>query len=164
MKKRYWFLCITLQVSCLHAQSPLIVIYDSGDTQSIATYLPKVVPSLDAPKEPANPLPYALPITTHSMQVGDVPRTVKPLVYLHQPLFLIGADKRSRAWLIRNKAELIAMGAIGQLIQVDTYQEVEQMAALAKGLRMTPASAEDFAADLGLTHYPVLLSRDGWEQ
>ena len=70
----------------------------------------------------------------------------------------------SREWLIARREQLIDIGAVGILIEAHNVEQIEELMTLAKGLRLVPASAESFAAQLGLTHYPVLLSKDGWEQ
>ena len=143
------------------ANGALIVIDDAGPTVSLQSYLPeKKQSSKTKPKH----LPYALPITSPSLQVGDVTTTQRQLRYLMQPLFLVGADTRSQQWLMSNKEKLQRMGAVGLLIQAESQDDVDRMFMAASGLRMIPASAESIANRLGLTHYPVLLSREGWEQ
>ena len=147
------------------ASHSLIVIYDSGDTLPIAPYLPQS--SEPQPKQSALPLKHAafqLPIETPSMSPGSVSATAKPLKYLQQPLFLIGADKQSKTWLQARRDQLVKLNAVGLLVQVDTLEEIKAIQTLAKGLRIIPASAESFAKPLALKHYPVLISKDGWEQ
>ena len=162
-----WFILI-LCLSCVpmvQAGSPLIVIYDSGDTLPIAPYLPKrSEPQPKLPKSSAVRKTFQLPIETPSMSPGLVKVTSKTIKYLQQPLFLVGTDKRSKAWLEAKHGQLIKLNAVGLLVQVDTLKDIQAMQALAKGLRLIPASAESFAKPLALEHYPVLISRDGWEQ
>ena len=162
-----WFILI-LCLSCVpivQAGSPLIVIYDSGNTSPIESYLPKRSEPL--PKQPrlspANKA-FQLPIDTPSMSPGIVKVTAKPLKYLQQTLFLVGTDTRSKAWLEAKHDQLVKLNAVGLLVQVDTLKDIQTMQALAKGLRLIPASAESFAKPLALKHYPVLISKGGWEQ
>lgn len=164
MKRFILMLCLCFG-QAVQASSSLIVIYDSGDTLPIAPYLPKR--SEPQPKQP-KPLSankaFQLPIETPSMSPGAVTVTAKPLKYLQQPLFLVGTDARSKAWLEAKREQLVKLNAVGLLIQADTWKDIQTMQALAKGLRLIPASADSFAKPLALKHYPVLISKDGWEQ
>jgi integrating conjugative element protein (TIGR03765 family) len=115
-------------------------------------------------QKPSDVLPFKLPITTPSMTPGEVTASSKPLRYLQSPLFLIGADARSKAWLRANQVRLAQLGAVGMLVEAQDLDDVREIVALAQGLRLIPASAESVARKLGLTHYPVLISKTGWEQ
>ncbi|NIB39781.1 integrating conjugative element protein [Pseudomaricurvus alkylphenolicus] len=148
-----------------HAREPLTVIYDSGDTLPLEPYLPKRAPQEKTTVQGANrQSPFNLPITTPSMQPGKVTATPKALRYLQRPLFLVGADQESRNWLVEKREQLIRIGAVGLLVEAKDRQEIEAVLAIAEGLRLVPASAESFATKLGLSHYPILLSKEGWEQ
>lgn len=148
-----------------HAREPLTVIYDSGDTLPLEPYLPKRAPQEKTTVQDAKrQLPFTLPITTPSMKPGKVTVTPKALRYLQRPLFLVGSDHASRDWLVKKREQLIRIRAIGLLVEAKDRQEVEAVLAVAKGLRLVPASAESFATKLGLSHYPILLSKEGWEQ
>ncbi|MCZ0866739.1 integrating conjugative element protein [Dasania sp. GY-19] len=157
-------MCFLLCVG-VDAREPLTVIYDSGDTLSLEPYLPKRAPREEVTlQEKKDQLPFNLPITTPSMQSGKVTVTPKALRYLQRPLFLVGADQDSRDWLVEKREQLIRIGAVGLLVEATTQKDVEAVLAVAEGLRLVPASAEGFATRLGLTHYPILLSKEGWEQ
>jgi integrating conjugative element protein (TIGR03765 family) len=149
----------------------LTVIYDSGNTQPISGYLPQRFEQENTKQSRQSVLlqkqkisAYTMPITTPSLPPGVVTASPKAFRYLQQPLFLVGSDERSRNWLIEKREQLIQLGAVGLLIQAEDKKDVEAMLILAQGLRLVPASAEGFAAELGLTHYPILLSNQGWEQ
>ena len=157
-------MCFLLCV-CVDAREPLIVIYDSGDTLPLEPYLPKRAPREEATRqEKKDQLPFNLPITTPSMQPGKATVTPKALRYLQRPLFLVGADQASKNWLAEKRELLVRIGAVGLLVEAKDRQEVEAVLKIAEGLRLVPASAESFATQLGLTHYPILLSKEGWEQ
>lgn len=153
-----------LQASELGQSQKLTVIYDSGDTLSIAPYLPKPRERSPSTKQVHIRLPFKLPITTPSMQPGKVATTAKLLKHLQQPLFLVGSDSLSQAWLKENRDELIRIGAVGLLVEAKTLKDIKAMLAIAKGLRLVPVSAESAASELGLKTYPILLSKEGWEQ
>ena len=86
------------------------------------------------------------------------------LRYLQQPLFLVGSGPVSQTWLEDKKQALIEINAVGLLIEANDMVDVETMLSIAGDLRLVPASAQGFAEKLGLTYYPILLSKDGWEQ
>lgn len=163
--KKLLFLIPILLCSMAYGNDGLTVIYDSGNTQPLAPYLPEQV-SKDISRERPKPdtALFQLPITTPSMQPGEVQTEPKSLRYLQQPLFLVGSDRMSRDWLIAKREQLIEIGAVGLLIEAQNVEQIEEMISLAKGVRLVPASAEGFASQLGLVHYPVLLSKEGWEQ
>lgn len=157
-------MCFLLCVG-VDAREPLTVIYDSGDTLPLEPYLPKRAPREKATlQEKKDQLPFNLPITTPSMQPGKATVTPKALRYLQRPLFLVGADQASKNWLAEKRELLARIGAVGLLVEAKDRQEVEAVLKIAEGLRLVPASAEGFATQLGLTHYPILLSKEGWEQ
>ncbi|MGH8490096.1 MAG: PFL_4695 family integrating conjugative element protein [Gammaproteobacteria bacterium] len=80
-----------------------------------------------------------------------------------QPLFLVGADPESLRWLDANRERLKQLNAAGMLVQAENESELEAVMAAAHGLPLIPASGEAFAQPLGLTHYPVLITREGVE-
>jgi integrating conjugative element protein (TIGR03765 family) len=164
MRGLFGLLCLLFCLAA-HAREPLTVIYDSGDTLPLEPYLPKRAPQEKPTAQDASrQLPFKLPITTPSMQPGKVTVTPKALRYLQRPLFLVGSDQKSRNWLAKKREQLIRIGAVGLLIEAKDRQEIEAVLGIAEGLRLVPASAEGFATKLGLSHYPILLSKEGWEQ
>ena len=163
--KKSLLLASVLLCSVAYGDDGLTVIFDSGKTVSLAPYLPEEMKSdVSAIPPKPDPAPFQLPITTSSMQPGNVEVAPKSLRYLQRPLFLIGSDAMSRNWLIAKRDQLIEIGAVGLLIEVNSLEQIEDIMALAQGLQLVPTSADSFAVQLGLTHYPVLLSKEGWEQ
>lgn len=79
-------------------------------------------------------------------------------------LFLIGDDARSRAWLQRRLSTLQQLKAVGLVVQVDSAQQLERLRTMAPGLSLYPASADDLAQRLRLSHYPVLITATAIEQ
>ena len=175
----------TVLVACsvclvpLVATAALTVIYDSGDTRSIAPYLAVfdtgVLNQMHQPSpvtqnghsalvpEPA----LQLPIRTPQVAPGPVDPRPLPLpdgVALPRPFFLVGTDRLSRDWLARHRNRLIDIQAIGMLVDADTAEDVAAIKAIAEGLPILPASASDIVAPLQITHVPVLISERGIEQ
>jgi len=162
---------LVMLLTIIPVSEALTVIYDSGNTQPISGYLPQRFEQENTKQSRQSVLlnkqklsAYVLPITTPSLSPGVVTASPKALRYLQQPLFLVGSDSRSKKWLIERRKQLMELGAVGLLIQAKDKKDIEAMLILAQGLRLAPASAEGFAAGLGLTHYPILLSNQGWEQ
>ncbi len=154
------------------AGAALTVIYDSSDTQPIATFLDAFESSeITAPQRPtvqppqlgAADLATLLPIRSPGLTPGPVqPKTHdRPFT---RPFFLIGSDSFSRQWLLEHRERLKEVGAVGMLIQADTLEDLQTIAKLAAGLSVMPASASDIAKALGISHYPVLITPHGIEQ
>ncbi len=149
----------------------LTVIYDSGDTQPIAPYLEILKdPTEGNDIEPpqilslgAADLSQLLPIYSPGLTPGPVTRTAISRPY-SAPLFLIGCDPLSARWLAANRTRLVRLGAVGMVVEVPDEAALERITELAAGLSLLPASATDLAASLGITHYPVLITQDGFEQ
>ena len=179
MKARH-SLRITVLLSILAAPSlvagALTVIYDSGETYPLAPFLEVFDEEPSQGKRPqASPVPprppalgaadldRLLPIQSPGLMPGRVePRAVqRPFA---RPFFLIGADSFSREWLTAHRTRLAEIGAVGMLVEAETLDDLRAIAAIAEGLPILPASASDIAAALGLSHYPVLITKDGIEQ
>ncbi|MGH8646105.1 MAG: PFL_4695 family integrating conjugative element protein [Gammaproteobacteria bacterium] len=103
-----------------------------------------------------------LPIRSPSLTPGPVEARYHPTRLL-QPVFLVGADPGSLAWLEANRERLKHLHAIGMLVQAENEAELSQAIAAAQGLPLIPASGEAFATALGISHYPVLITREGFE-
>jgi integrating conjugative element protein (TIGR03765 family) len=149
----------------------LIVICDSGDTRPLGPLL-EVFAADEPPVPRADPhrpnlgaadLDRLLPIQSPGLTPGQVERRHLDIKFA-RPFFLIGTDPVSRQWLRAHRAELLRIGAVGMLVQVETVHDLRAIAALSGGLPILPASASDIAEALGLSHYPVLISNQGIEQ
>jgi len=139
------------------------VIFDSGETVSIAPYTDIIKiynPKKVKPITVFNPLPIESP----GLLPGKVVKRKINQPYLSNPMFLIGNDEFSYRWLLKNKELLIRINAIGMLIKVKNKQELQRIAKAAKGLKIIPAPAIDLAKQLGIKHYPVLISKQFIEQ
>ncbi len=146
------------------------VLHDTGRTIPIDPYMAPFKPKPQAagqrPPAPALSLEsYGLPIKTPSMAPGRVhPRTLPALqgkMAGAQPLFLLGADRWSLEWLQQNQARLTELHAVGMVVSVASAYELSILRQAAGPLQLMPASGEAIARELGLTHYPVLISPPG---
>ena len=100
-----------------------------------------------------------LPIETPELKSGTAIAKKLP-TRLPRPLFLLGTDRRSLAWLKVHYAKLRQLNAVGLIIDANSVPELKRIMLAAEGLLLVPASASDIARALDLTHYPVLLIDD----
>jgi len=166
-----WIVLVAVFAPSL-AAAGLTVIYDSGDTRPLAPYLevfetngaePARAPLPKPPALGAADLNHLLPIRSPGLTPGMVERRTKSRPFT-RPFFLIGSDPLSRDWLATHRDRLAEIGAVGMLVQADTVDDLRAIAELVNGLPILPAPASDIARALGLSHYPVLITRIGLEQ
>ena len=144
-----------------------VVIHDNGQTRP----LPGSDPHIPAAPPPAvMPDGYDVtalfPVSTPSMTPGiglaplaaPAPDRLQRLPY---PLFLVGSDPLSLHWLADRRDRLMALKAIGFVIEAATLADYQAVLTVAgPELIVVPGSAERLAELLGLRHYPVLLTRE----
>ncbi len=178
-------LCGLLVASPAFAE--LAVIYDSGQTRPLAPLLEPLLSDTPQTHEtshaegPSRPdlghlpgegmLTRLLPVRSPSLRVGTLVDTAPVLgvrARLAQanlrPFFLVGSDPFSLRWLAANAQTLRKLGAVGLLVQAETEEDVRRVGEAAQGLSITPGSGSDLARTLGIRHYPVLITRDGFMQ
>ncbi|MGH8645542.1 MAG: PFL_4695 family integrating conjugative element protein [Gammaproteobacteria bacterium] len=156
-------------VVLVNGAAALEVIHDAGGEPSgpyLARLAPRNAHAIRRIRTPiARPdwtysLKQHLPIRSPSLTPGPVEARQEP-TRLIQPLFLVGADPESLRWLDAHRERLQQLGAAGMLVQAETEAELKAVTEAAQGLPLIPASGEAFAQPLGLTHYPVLITREG---
>jgi len=101
-----------------------------------------------------------LPVHTPSMQPGPV-RARRERTGVTRPLFLLGADQRSRTWLAANRERLQNVQAVGLVVEVADRAAFETLTALAGELSLVPVPGAVLAAHFSLRHYPVLITPAG---
>jgi integrating conjugative element protein (TIGR03765 family) len=74
------------------------------------------------------------------------------------PLFLVGTDAASLAWLTQHAPALKQLGANGLAVEVPDTAALQRIQAVAPGLTIWPVSGDDIAERLELEHYPVLIT------
>ncbi|AGW91609.1 integrating conjugative element protein [Ralstonia pickettii DTP0602] len=152
---------------------PLIVVEDRGGVSALP-YYQTLNPQGAGPAKPAAPMPAPriggpaeaeaamLPVRSARLSPGDEPRRVIRAPGL-TPLFLIGDDDRSRAWLLQRRGALQELRAVGLVVNVASPEALAALRRLAPGLMLSPASGDDMAQRLGIRHYPVLITSTGIE-
>ncbi len=146
----------------------LITLYDSGNTWPTLEYMPKNTPKQQRPslKEALNKRtnPVNFPITSSSLSPGKVTPKAFTISHLQIPIFLIGNDEWSKQWLTDRVDELRQLGAMGMLVEVANMDQLKEITKIAAGIKIFPASGDDIAKQLNITHYPILISKFGLEQ
>jgi len=166
-------LLVAATVSAQNATAPLIVVEDRGGVSALPYYQALNPQDADATTPPApTPAPRIvnpadaeaamLPVRSTRLSPGDEPRRVIRAPGL-TPLFLVGDDDRSRAWLQRHAATLHDLHAIGLVVNVASADALASLRHLAPGLLLSPVSGDDLAGRLGIHHYPVLITATGIE-
>jgi integrating conjugative element protein (TIGR03765 family) len=168
-------LCVLPSLSALAAPSSLVVVEDRGGVSALPYYqalnlqprvlseapsLPLVVPPTPAGRRGEVDM---LPVRSPQLTPGEVTRRVIQAPGL-SPIFLVGDDARSRAWLRQRIDTLRKLGAIGLIVNVESSAALDALRRLAPGLTLAPTPADDLALRLGLRHYPVLITATGIEQ
>lgn len=146
-----------------------VVIFDSGRTEPLAPYFEAFEGEGDAPQaSPARPAvaaPFHISFPIHTPQLRVEQVVPRPLPATPLPLarafFLLGTDAYSRQWLAVRRPELERLGAVGMVVEANSLDELLALRRIAGGLSLTPASATDLAAALGLDTYPVLITPQG---
>lgn len=112
-------------------------------------------PALIAPK-PATDQDM-LPVRSPTLSPGTVSwrAITSPLL---KPIFLVGDDSLSRAWLRQRLPLLRQMKATGFVVNVSTAPALLALRQLAPGVTLIPASGDDLGQRLQIQHYPVLIT------
>lgn len=163
----------TVSVSA-QQRSTLIVVEDHGGVSALPYYEAlsppprqdqQLQPPVMPPVAPSRSWSEAdmLPVKSGRLSPGNVQRRVIQAPGL-TPMFLIGDDDLSRTWLKERGSALRDRNAIGLVVNVETAQALADLRKLADGLTLSPASGDDLATRLGLSHYPVLITATGIEQ
>lgn len=157
------------------APSSLVVVEDRGGVSALPYYLalnlqprrsdeaPVVPPLIPAAPSAAGGDAGRLPVRSLLLTPGAVTRRVIQAPGL-SPIFLIGDDSRSRAWLHQRIDALRQLNAIGFIVNVESSEALDGLRRLAPGLALVPVSGDDLARRLGLSHYPALITSTGIEQ
>lgn len=130
---------------------------------AICTWLSLTV--IASPTKPLDPraLNWMLPVHSARLTPGAVPPRKLDLPGI-TPLFLVGQDPASLAWLSQHAQALQDLGASGLAVEVADAQTLRRIQAAAPGLNIWPVSGDDIAERLELEHYPVLITPTGLEQ
>ncbi len=163
-------------VAPVYSAPPLEVLYDSGDTVPLAPLLQASGLDTDEPVQPP-PATDTQPLMSRALTQRAVIRspglrpgvqarrpTGKAGAVLPRPLFLVGADETSLAWLREHRKRLKHIGAVGLIVQAGGEADIAVVRAAADGLQLAAGSGAMLAEHFGITHYPVLIGPEWIEQ
>lgn len=162
------FIVFALSASPTGALAELKVIYDGGQTVPIGQFYSSLIadtqptPGSMRPRSPMAPLLF--PVRTIKMTPGlftGASRVTRKSFLLH-PIFFVGDDAISRAWLLRNKDRLQQSRASGMVVNVVNYDRFKTLQNLVPGVPMAPSSADEVSKTLGIRLYPALVTIDGF--
>ncbi len=144
------------------------VIFDNGQARPIPGIpsLPLTVPAVPQvdPAQTAQDFVGRLfPVHTPELSPGPV-ATQAVNLSMPTPVFLIGEDKASQDWLDRYRERLQQIQATGLVVEVSSLEAFAQLKAKAGNLPLAPVSGTELAKQLGLSHYPVLITQRVLEQ
>ena len=168
-------LLVTTTAPAQSVTAPLVVVEDHGGVSALPYYQalnpqgsgfasPSAPTSAPAPRigNPADAEAAMLSVRSTRLSPGDEPRRVIRAPGL-TPLFLIGDDDRSRAWLLRRQAALHDLQATGLVVNVASAQALASLRRLVPDLTLSPVCGDDLAERLGIRHYPVVITATGIE-
>jgi len=153
-------LLICLTVPSLGIASSLIVVDDRGGPSALPYYqdlAPQPTPEQTDEKNLGVQSTGAFPVRSDRLTLGTMRGRVINAPGL-QPMFVIGDDSISRMWLTRHEARLQQLQAVGIVVNVASAERFAKVRGWAAGLEMMPASADDLAERLGVSHYPLLIT------
>ncbi|QQC64356.1 integrating conjugative element protein [Paraburkholderia ginsengisoli] len=166
--------CVCAQVNAQAIQNPPVVVEDHGGVSALPYYralnlLPDAVATPSTTAQPSAPPTRAftdadmLPVHSAQLTPGSVAHRPIQAPGL-SPVFVIGDDARSRAWIHHRLDTLRKLGAVGLVVNVESPAALDDLRRLAPGLTLAPTPGDDLAQRLGLQHYPVLITATGIEQ
>jgi integrating conjugative element protein (TIGR03765 family) len=169
MKRLPFLLAVLGSLSTPAGAAELIVVEDRGGVSALPYYEALVSPEEDRERAPASrPIPrslseaeaFLLPVRSTRLSPGEEPARAIRAPGL-TPIFLVGDDDLSRAWLQRHYAELRDLRALGLVVNVSSPESLARLRHLVPDLTLSPASGDDLAERLGISHYPVRITATG---
>lgn len=147
------------------ASAELTVIFDNGQAKALSEFVGPLKSAradndygVDKNKQlGAANVQLLLPIRSAGLTPGKVIARAHNVPFA-RGFFLIGSDEWSKRWLGQHRNALKEMGAVGMLVEATTIEDLRDIARLADGLSITPASGSDIAKAIGIDHYPVGVS------
>ena len=149
------------------------VVMDTGRTLPVPAHLMPVNPEAFQAayarakrKDHASIEHYAgrFPLTTESMVLGRQAAQRRDFPGMLRPMFLLGCDQTSVSWLRSREAALVERNSVGFVIQCRSLRLYRHLQFLFPALELTPVVGDQMAEAFQLTHYPVIVTREGITQ
>lgn len=182
--KQYMMLLMLVMTISSPLQAEPVVLYDSGLAVSAVPYLQKakllppstatlnkqiaqqlkrlqaMTPQQRASQQFAN----LFPVKSPSLSPGKVISRDIDSIALDRPICVVGNDALSRDWLSRVSDKLMQAGAVCLAVNIDSALAFASLRQLSPELLFQPVSGDDIMRQLGIFHYPVVISNDMIEQ
>ncbi|WP_251961823.1 integrating conjugative element protein [Pseudomonas sp. Marseille-Q5299] len=157
-------LAVLAQAAIAAQNTVLTVIEDRGGSSALPYYQdlapePTASPPITAGVRAGG----AFPVITPELSPGQVQGRVINAGGL-QPMFIVGDDPGSQAWLTQRLQQLQGLQAVGLAVNVSSAARLQEIRRWAPGLQVMPVPASDLAGRLGLRHYPVLITATTLQQ
>lgn len=142
--------------------SPIPVMAVLGYSIPLSAFTPSVKPK---PLHSAKTNHYTFDDVTYSPLLSEGRVTTRSINVpsLSHPIFIVGTDKHSLSWLKRYHRKLIALHAIGVVVNVKSNVAYQHLIGITH-LHLLPINADALAKRFGIHHYPVLISSHLIEQ
>jgi integrating conjugative element protein (TIGR03765 family) len=146
-----------------------VVVYRGAQSVPTAPYIQAFVQPREkhctrlesTPKTGVTPLGTRLPLMPRQLRPGlpSAQQTRAPV----QPFFIIGMDRTSLDWLSRTLPTLLAINAIGMVVQAASREDWQLLQSKAQGSGLSLALYPDTGLKeaYGITTYPVLVVPQG---
>ena len=167
MKRLLSLMLLLCSISPIVANaSSLIVVEDHGGVSAVP-YYQDLVPEPTGQSAPLENIGVrgqgSFPVRSDQLTPGELQGRVINAPGL-QPLFLIGDDAMSKAWLSQRRDQLQQLNAVGIVVNVASAERFAEVQRWADGLQMVPAPSNDLAQRLGIKHYPLLITATAIQQ
>lgn len=146
-------LLMVVQVTCAYALS--LSLQEKQDVVSLANRVQ------DIPKPTS--IEFQACVKTVNLTPGKVQTRIVHYPELLNPIFLVGDDVRSHAWLNYNAAMLKTHHAVGFLVN-ENCQGKENLIKHRDGMKLLPLNGTAFVRRFHIKHVPVLISQHFIEQ
>ncbi len=138
-----------------------------GSTQSSLPYLSQFSPhgKIKTQKKEISFKPYQMNYAVHTKELtpDSIKSSIVDIKNLTQPIYIIGDDDLSKAWLTKYNERLKSLHAVGFIVNVknnESYLGLSEQF----NIQPIPVNGAAFKKRLGIKHYPVLISRYRIEQ
>lgn len=156
-------IAVLLTVVLPPVMADLTVVQDTGRTVMSVQHLTRALHSAAADDEtPFVSFPVHTPAMTAGTLVRD-PQVVQIEPWMTRPIFIVGSEPHSAAWLDTNNEVLTKLQASGLVISVPdvtTFKAMRRKSDLPLLPTQAPALVHTLAAN-GITHYPIVIFESG---
>ena len=156
-------LALSLGLACMVSHASLVNIGVVGETVSSAGYIKLIDKKTPAIASGHINMEGIFGHHVKNFTVGDVVNRHQSIKLVDKPIFIVGADSRSKKWLLAHKLRLKKLGAIGYVVNVDSLAEYHAFSS-ETGAYLQPMSSDYLVKKYNIKHYPVFINNKSIEQ